>query len=121
GHARYRVQCAARREAALLPMAAADSGSRRLERVRLEAGVPRHHAGCAASHGDARHGNVTGWRADLDPVRANPGVEEEEARTGRVRVLRGHSRALSAARVVMALRLGGRSGLRSEVNRVTRR
>ena len=38
-HARHGVQRAARREAAVLPMAAADSGSRRLERVPLEAGV----------------------------------------------------------------------------------
>ncbi len=82
-------------------MVAADSGSRRLERVSAEAGVSRHHARCAASHGDARHADVTGWRAHQNSLRTNSSAEEKEARTDRLRVLRGHSRALSAARVVM--------------------
>jgi hypothetical protein len=46
----------------------------------------RHHAGCAASNGYARHGDITRRRAHQDSVRTNSGAEEEEARTGRMRV-----------------------------------
>src|SRR4029450_280431 len=99
----------ARREAARLPVVAANAGSRRLERVPVEAGLSRHHAGCATSNSDAGHGNVAGWRADYDSVGADSGVEAEEAGTRLMRVLRGHPRAFSAARIVTSALSGGGS------------
>ena len=57
-HAVHGVQRAARRETAMLPVAAPDAGSLRLQRVCPETRISRHHARSAPPHRHTGDGNT---------------------------------------------------------------
>ncbi len=97
-HAVHGVQCSARCDETLLPVAASDARPRGGRRVSPQAGVSLGHARRPSSH---RHRRIEGAAAtglDLEPVWAHSSSQTRSPRGRVVRVLRSHPGELRAAR-----------------------
>jgi len=103
-HAVHRVQRAARRVPALLPLAAANTRSRRRERLCAQAGVPGDDARRSASHRDGGASRAPGDRTDRQSLWPHANPQAPAAGSGVLRMLRDDSRPLCATAALKARR-----------------
>ena len=96
-HAVHGVQRSSQRDTAVLPLAAADPGSHRDRRLRVEAGIPGLHAWCPSSNRHAGDAEPPAPWSGLEQLWAHPRPETKKAGGRVVRVLRGHPGPLRAS------------------------